>query len=1230
MTIQLSDNKVKNVETLGLIDSGAGGKFIDQNYAKTEGFEIIKLQRPMRALNVDGTENKRGTITSYVMADLMIHGRPHREQLYVTGLGKERIILGYPWLKEQNPDINWKTGEFSWRKEKKRWFFPKRPTFTRKTKTVLPKTTIEEEPDEEESKNRTMNPINEKEDDDEHEPIRDYNNPDYDKFPGYDVPEDYDDGYEEFEARYGPLLSMLEKGPDNRSTSLSLLEIKEELDSIWLNAKMTISNELHIKHDAKKKDLPLSEQIPSAYHDYLNVFDEQKAGRFPESRIWDHKIEMKPDFVPKSFKTYNLTPAEQLELDNFLKENLEKGYIRPSQSPMASPFFFVNKKDGKLRPCQDYRYLNDWTIKNAYPLPLISEIMDKLKGAKVFTKFDVRWGYNNIRIKEGDEWKAAFKTNKGLFEPTVMFFGLCNSPATFQAMMDHAFADMIDEGILICYMDDILIYAEDETALENYTKRVLKRLQEHDLFLKPTKCEFAKRKIEYLGMVIEEGKVSMDPGKVKGIQDWPVPTTVKQVRSFLGFGNFYRRFIRKYSDLAKPLNDLLKKDRTFDWTDECQQTFEELKRRFSEEPVLMMPDHTKPFQIEADASKYASGAVLTQNDINGERHPVAFISKTFSPAERNYEIYDRELLAIIRALEEWRHYIQGSPHQTVILSDHKNLTYYRESKKLNRRQARWSLYLSEFDIKLTHVPGTKMILSDALSRRPDLCPEEDNDNEDVVVLPDHLFVNLIDIDLQQRIADADDLDTDTADVLHALLGTGPTALRHDLSDWTTEDFNGKPILFYKGKNYIPRDIALRRDIVRSLHDHETAGHPGELETYNSVRQHYWWPGLRSFVKNYVQGCGVCQQFKIDRNPSKPAFLPIDGAKSLRPFAHCSMDLITDLPLADGFDSVLVVVDQGLTKGVILLPTNKTITAEGTARLLLDNLYKRFGLPDKIISDRGPQFASHSFRELLKLLGITSSLTTAYHPQSDGATERTNQEIEAYLSIYCASNPEEWPTALHTLEFTHNNRRHADRLHTPFELMFGMSPIAIPLSFEHTKYPTIEEKTKTLQRNREEALAAHELARSRMAERRKSTFSPFKLGQKVWLDSRNLKTFYHKKMKPKREGPFEITEVLGPVTYRLGLPKSWKIHDVFHATLLRLYKENETYGTNFPQPPPVLQDGEELYEIETILNHRKRGRTYQYLVKWDGYPISEASWEPEDVFSADGDTLARYKLRHHLA
>src|SRR5208282_4737542 len=274
-------------------------------------------------------------------------------------------------------------------------------------------------------------------------------------------------------------------------------------------------------------------------------------------------------------------------------------------------------------------------------------------------------------------------------------------------------------------------------------------------------------------------------------------------RSFLGFGNFYRRFIKKFSELALPLNNLLKKNTEFVWTEDCQKAFDMLKKRFTEEPVLMMPDQTRPFQIESDASKYASGAVLTQMDCNGDRHPVAFMSQTFTDTERRYEIYDRELLGIIRALKEWRHYIQGSGHTTIIYSDHKNLMYFRTTQKLNGRQARWSLYLSEFDIKLVHLPGTKMIQSDTLSRRPDH-GEGIEDDEEVTLLPEHLFINLLDTNLQERILDGKELDLDVKNAIELLQEEGPTNLRNDLQDWKIEEIDGRKKLHSKGSKITTR------------------------------------------------------------------------------------------------------------------------------------------------------------------------------------------------------------------------------------------------------------------------------------------------------------------------------------------------------------------------------------------------------------------------------------------
>ncbi|GBE84238.1 hypothetical protein SCP_0602160 [Sparassis crispa] len=505
---------------------------------------------------------------------------------------------------------------------------------------------------------------------------------------------------------------------------------------------------------------------------------------------------------------------------------------------MASPFFFIGKKDGALRPCQDYRYLNEGTVKNAYPLPLISDLMDQFKGALIFTKMDLRSGYNNVRIKDGDQWKGAFKTNHGLFEPMVMFFGLCNSPATFQMMMNALFKDMINEGWIVIYMDDILIFSNDLEEHHVQTRRVLQRLKDNDLFLKPEKCFFDVKEVEFLGMIIRENYIGMDPIKLKGIAEWPEPSTVKGVRSFLGFGNFYRKFIANFSDIAKPLTNLTctaAGSPPFEWTTE----------------LLLLPDKAKPFIVESDASKFATSAVLRQADINGDLHPCAYISQTLNPAERNYEIYDRELLGIIRALTEWRHYLEGSPHPVEVRSDHKNLTYFRTAQKLNCRQARWSLKLSQFDLHLIHVPGTQMIQSDALSRRNGL-DDSESDNEDRILLPNALFVRSISPTLFDEIRNHAAKDLIVHEALEAIAHKGPFPMKSSLSDWEVHD----GVILYKGKIYVPPSKTLRRDLVRLHHDSPAMGHPGKFNTLELLRREFWWPGMYTFVYNYVEGCAA--------------------------------------------------------------------------------------------------------------------------------------------------------------------------------------------------------------------------------------------------------------------------------------------------------------------------------------------------------------------------------------
>lgn len=380
-----------------------------------------------------------------------------------------------------------------------------------------------------------------------------------------------------------------------------MVDFAEQID---LRLKETQAQKMAEEANRGKEKMT-EDTVPEQYHEYIKVFAKESFDKLPEKRPWDHVIELKPDSKAVNCKIYPLSHTEQGELTKFLEENLQSGRIRPSKSPMASAFFFIKKKDGSLRPVQDYRKLNDMMIKNRYPLPLISELVNKLRGAKIFTKLDIRWGYNNIRIKEGDEWKAAFRTNRGLFKPLVMFFGLTNSPATFQTMMNDILRELINEGKVIVYLDDILIFTDSLEEHRTIVKRVLDILEKNQLYLKPQKCEFEREEIEYLGVIIGHNSMRMDPVKIRGIMEWPEPKNLKQTQAFLGFTNFYRRFVRGYSEVAKPLTRLTGKEE-FSWGEEQKIAFQKLKDRIAEDAVLALPtDHGK-FKLEADAGSFRS------------------------------------------------------------------------------------------------------------------------------------------------------------------------------------------------------------------------------------------------------------------------------------------------------------------------------------------------------------------------------------------------------------------------------------------------------------------------------------------------------------------------------------------------------------------------------------------------------------------------------------------------
>jgi len=408
----------------------------------------------------------------------------------------------------------------------------------------------------------------------------------------------------------------------------------------------------------------------------------------PTRKVWDHAIDLKETFKPQKGRIYPLSKNKREEVQNFVEDQLRKGYIRPSKSPQTSPVFFVDKKDRSKQMIIDYRNLNNQTVKNNYPLLLITDLIDSMGSKQVFTKMDLWWGFNNIRIKEGDEWKGVFITHVGSFKPTVMFFGMTNSPAMFQVMMNEILRDMINEGKVAAFVDDVLVGTETEEGHDEIVEEVLRRLEENNLYIKPEECAWKVRKIGFLGVVIKPSGIEIEKEKVDGVLSWLEPRNVKDVRKFLGLTNYYRRFIKNFAQVARPMNVLMRKDIKWQWEEEQQKAFDELKRVFTTRPVLAAPDLDKEFRVEADASNYTTSRVLSMKGSDELWRPVAFISKSLSDTERNYEIHNKEMLAVVRCLKAWRHFLKGATMKFEIWTDHKNLEYFMKAQKLNRRQAR--------------------------------------------------------------------------------------------------------------------------------------------------------------------------------------------------------------------------------------------------------------------------------------------------------------------------------------------------------------------------------------------------------------------------------------------------------------------------------------------------------------------------------------------------------------
>ncbi|KAL0195066.1 hypothetical protein M9458_008638, partial [Cirrhinus mrigala] len=736
-----------------------------------------------------------------------------------------------------------------------------------------------------------------------------------------------------------------------------------------------------------------SVQIPKIYSSYKDVFCPKRASQLPPHRPWDCAIDLVPDAPMPRGKIYPLSLPEIKAMEEYIHEALSQGYIRPSTSPAASSFFFVAKKDGGLRPCIDYRIINQGTIKFQYPLPLVPAALEQLRSARIFTKLDLHSAYNLVRIREGDEWKTAFVTPIGHYEYLVMPYGLVNAPSVFQNFIHEVLREFLHKFVIV-YIDDILIYSRSEAEHHHHVAEVFQRLRDHQLYLKAEKCSFHLSSVQFLGYIIDQQGVRMDERKLQ---------------------QHHRTSYNIRADALSRMHD---------------------HPETSETPVNIIPEHI--------------------------------------------------IIIIINPIE-------------------------------------WS---------------APPVVATPEPRPPPGCPP--------------------------------------------------------------------------GRQFVPR--TQRIALIHSTHTSLGTGHPGANNTLTLLSERFWWPAMARDVRQYIQGCKECAMSKSPRHLPAGKLHPLPVPN--RPWSHLGVDFMTDLPSSDGNTCILVIIDR-FSKFCCLIPLKGLPTALETAETLFNHVFRYYGIPEDIVSDRGPQFISRVWRLFFRLLGVTISLSSGYHPQTNGQTERKIQEVGRFLRTFCHGHQDSWNQFLGWAEYAQNSLRQPTTGLIPFQCVLGFQPPLFPWNGEPSEVPAVHYWFRESERVWD--AAHHHLQRAvrrskSIADQRRIQGPAYAPGQKIWLSTRDIRLrLPSRKLSPRFVGPFTILEQVNPVTFKLQLPPQYRIHPTFHVSLLKPFHPPlipSTEPGHEEEPPPLLllEDGS-IYSVKEILQSRRRGSQLQYLVDWEGYGPEERSWVP---------------------
>lgn len=1173
-----------------LVDCGASCNFASEQMVEKYHLQPTRLRQPMTVEVANGVRsNVDYELYRHEVSLPKFNGRV---DLVITKLAKYDVILGMPWFKQYKPVIDWDTGVI----EKigrpgpgGRISDPPAILPTQANKPLAQAVT----------KTRKVTEI---------QLIYTQIKP--------SGPE-----------RGQTTISLSDVDPDENSnaTSTSTLNSISEVnvDEDYALFCSTITSNQR-QHDQDEDEIesshhPAPSWLQPLLARYSDVINKDGPSSLPPSREEDHRIELISGAKPVKCKSFPLSAQHQDVLRKTLDDLLKKGHISPSKSPWAAPVFFVPKKDGSVRMVIDFRKLNDLTVKNSAPMHRPQDLFNRLKGAVVYTKLDLKSGYNQILVHPDDRDKTAFNSYFGHHQFNVMPFGLTNAPATFVTMMNRVLADYINDFV-ICFVDDILIYSKSLDDHAVHVEKVLEVLRKNQLYVNPDKCEWAMDKVSFLGHIISADGVSVDPAKIEVIKKWPVPTNVSELRSFLGMAGYYRSYVPQYSRVVSDLTTLTGSKQEWVWKDAQQRAFDEAKRLLCTTPVLIIADQERPFMIHADASDFAIGAVLEQDQGKGLQ-PVAYLSKKLNSAQCSYTVYEKELLAIVTALREWKHYLLGTPHRIEVITDHKPLEWVAKQPALKDRVARWIDFLQLFNPYIHYRSGKENVVADCLSRRVD-------HDDGAAVRADQrtarvkaLLGSMCSFDISVG-GILDDIKKGyQQDSVSLKMMAEPSKY-----DCSVEDGF---LLRQDRCIYVPDDRSLKSKLLREVHDAPSGGHLGINKTFRRLAQHYYWPGMRRDVQDYVYSCVACSQNKYwNQAPAgllQPLPIPTDR------WRVWTMDLVGPLTKsARGNDTIVVFVDK-LTKLAHFAPTVITVTAHKLAEIMLTRVVVPHGVPTAIVSDRDPRFISNMWQSLWTMLGTSLNMSTAYHPQTDGQTERMNRTLAEMLRSYISNKGDDWDQHLPMAELAYNTAVQESTGYTPFQLSYGMAP-RLPMDHAVSEAKVADNPVAAEiveQWNADLKQARHNLEQAQM---RQSFYADqhrdnrqYRVGDQVMLTTQHMKSKAGK-LNARYVGPFVVKKIISPVNVELDLPPTMRIRPVFHLSKLKPYVAVSD-PTRFPgrqqldRPAPVIEeDGSEYYKIDRIIGKRRRRirnrHVTQYLVKWLGYDLTDATWITKQQLTDD--------------